>query len=241
MNVTDMLAAGLNFDFDFEKIKQEILKLKPIWVYTPPTAANIAAGLRGAIFMTGSEEMYKSIDNTDIVKDPTIKKEYKGQWVFYMRRHINNPSNITNFSITKNLPTEGWSWIDQVAQDAPYTVQCIESLPFKKIGCIRVFITENTFFPTHRDYGMFGPAVQAAEYEKTLGVSLLPDTGGVPMSIQSYKTNEIYEVTGNAMLFNDSAWHGVKFTPGMRITIRVFGEVDYQDFVPYIDSSRVFY
>lgn len=59
------------------------------------------------------------------------------------------------------------------------------------------------------------------------------------MKIQSFKNKTIHEVNGNAMLFNDSAWHGVGMVNGMRITIRVFGKIDYQKFLPYLDFQSV--
>ena len=39
------------------------------------------------------------------------------------------------------------------------------------------------------------------------------------------------------MLFNDSAWHGVSMVEGIRITIRVFGQIDYNNFLPYLNQK----
>ena len=59
------------------------------------------------------------------------------------------------------------------------------------------------------------------------------------MKIHSFATGKIHEVSGNAMLFNDSAWHGVGIVNDTRITIRVFGKIDYQKFLHFINQDSV--
>lgn len=244
--ITDILAAKMDFNFDYEKIKNEILSLRKYWVYTPPYKANLDAPNLGKIFRSDSKEYYDKIDYTlDHTKPRSgvIRRDLRGQYIFYLRNHKNNVTNDTRFSYVKTLSTEGWQWIKEFETNLSYTINCIESIGYEHIGCIRVFITENTFFPTHRDTisgDKENPQI-SHDYERCLGLSLIPDTGGVPMSIQSFKDNEIYNVHGNAMLFNDSAFHGVKYTPGIRITIRIFGKIDFQKFEKHIDSSQAFY
>jgi hypothetical protein len=244
VTVTDILAAGLKFNFDYEKIKSEILTLRPSWIYTPPYKANLDATLSGKIFRSESEEYYNKIDYTvdhTKPKSEVIKRELRGQYVFYLRKHRDNLLNDTRFSYVKNLETEGWDWITDHASKIPYTIECIERIGYEHIGCIRVFVTENTFFPTHRDT-LAGDAIHpevSHDYERCLGISLIPDTGGVPMLIHSQKENKVCEVHGNAMLFNDSAFHGVRFTPGIRITIRIFGNIDFQKLQKNIDFAQL--
>lgn len=239
MIVTDLLAAELILPFDYEKIKSEMLKLKKFWRHTPPYKLNIDQALAGLIFKVESDELYKKIDYIDN-NDKIVHVGMPGQHIFYLRESNANPT-AEPFKLTKMLPTESWDWIPAYKDIIPYTIECIESLPYRSIGCIRVFVTENTFFPTHRDFGVGGPAVLSSDYPKILGLSIVPDTGDVPMSIYSYKNKEVYKVSGNAMIFNDSAFHGVSYTSGMRITIRVFGDIDFQDFLPYINTKQVFY
>lgn len=239
IKVTDLLAAELDLDFDYEKIKAEMLALRPIWIYTPPYKENLDYAKMGVIFQSGTNDQYEQID---FMEDDTIQtRSLRGQYVFYLRNHKDNPSNNTKFSYTKNLAVDGWDWIKEYAEYMPYTIQCIESLPYTNIGLIRVFVTENTFFPTHRDSNVRQALVQSTDYAQCLGISIIPDTGNVPLSIWSFKNKEVCKVNGNAMLFNDSAPHGVEFTPGIRITIRVFGDIDFQKLEPYIKDKNVFY
>lgn len=239
MNVSSVLAAGLNLDFDYEKIKSEMLALRPHWVYTPPYKTHIDNGLAGVVYRSESVDLYNKIDYIDSGVSH-VQRELRGQHIFYLRYSKDNP-DAQKFLITKNLPTDNWEWIDRYKNTIPYTINCIESLPYKKIGCIRVFVTENTFFPSHRDYGMHGPFELSTDYSKTLGLSIIPDTGNVPMSIYSFQHKQVHKVHGNAMIFNDSAFHGVEFTPGIRITIRIFGEIDFQELLPFVDSERICY
>lgn len=239
MNVTDLLAAELNLPFDYEKIKSEMLSLRQYWKYTPPYKEHIDSALAGLVFKSESDDLYKKIDYID-TNNTHVHNGMQGQYIFYLRENDNN-LNAEKFIVTKSLPTNSWNWIEKYKNIMPYTIECIESLPYTQIGCIRVFVTENTFFPTHRDYGVGGPPVLSTEYAKTLGLSIIPDTGNVPMQIFSYKNKEVCKVPGNAMLFNDSAFHGVEYTPGIRITIRVFGEIDFQKFIPYINTQQAFY
>lgn len=245
LTVTDILAAGLRFDFDYEKIKEEMLSLRPHWIYTPPYKVNLDVPLAGKVFMSESTEYYNKIDyKVDYYKEnsETVTRELRGQHIFYLRRHKDNLTNTTKFAKIKDLDTDGWDWIPEYKSFIPYTIQCIEQIGYEKIGCIRVFVTENTFFPTHRDSNAGKEFHEISEdYERCLGLSLIPDTGNVPMLIYSKKDEQVCKVFGNAMLFNDSAFHGVQFTPGMRITIRIFGKIDFQRFEKHIDLSQVYY
>lgn len=243
--ITDILAAGLNFNFDYEKIKAEMLSLRPFWKYTPPYKANLEAPFSYNIFMSESKEYYDKIDYIEDYTRPDsamIKRELQGQYIFYLRHHKDNVNRDTRFSYVKNLNTEGWDWIDEYRSIIPYTINCIESIGYDHIGCIRVFVTENTFFPSHRDTLSGNPTnpEPSRDFERCLGVSLIPDTGDVPMAIQSPNNGNVYKVYGNAMLFNDSAFHGVKFTPGIRITIRIFGKIDFQKFQKYLDFNQLY-
>jgi hypothetical protein len=72
-----------------------------------------------------------------------------------------------------------------------------------------------------------------------LGLSLIPLTGQVPLRIWSSTENAVKEVEGNAMLFRDSQPHGVPFTKDVRITIRIFGNIDFNDLSNYIDINTI--
>lgn len=237
MDVKKILAASLNFDFDYDRIKKEILNTRDFWSHSPAYDFNIQAAKIGSIFAADSLDNYDKIDYQNTFHKH-VSKSLRGQYIFYMRFHQDNDKKISRFDTTKNLSIEGWRWRQEIVEKTPYLKACIENLPYSHIGCVRIFITENTFFATHRDYG-WGKEELSKDYNACFGLSIIPDTGGVPMKIYSFDTRTVHEVYGNAMLFNDSAWHGVSMVDGIRITIRVFGEIDYQKFLPYIDHRSV--
>lgn len=240
METQKLLAAKLDLDIDYARIKEELLSVRDQWIASPPWKGNIDAALRGDIFMSESEDYYRRADLQEESDSRRVlqSQELPGQHIFYLREHVDNIANNQQFSITKRLSTEGWHWRDDIKAKIPYTIECIEKFPYNHLGCIRVFVTENTFFATHRDYG-WGREELSTDYDKCFGLSLIPDDGGVPMKIQSFKDKQVHEIPGNAMLFNDSAWHGVGFVPGIRISIRIFGSIDFNTFVPYIDGSHI--
>lgn len=235
MDIKTVLAAGLDLNFDYEKIKNEILSTREFWDHSPPYDFNIDAAKQGKIFPAEAIEMYDKIDFQDKFALRTTK-ELRGQYIFYMRYHPTNKSKVSRFDITKNLTVDEWKWRPEIIDRTPYFKNCIESLNYNHIGCIRVFITENTFFPTHRDYGWEQEQLNT-NYDACFGLSIIPDTGNVPMKIYSFATKQVHEIFGNAMLFNDSAWHGVSMVEGIRITIRVFGQINYNNFLPYLNQK----
>jgi hypothetical protein len=237
MDIKNILAASLDLDFDYNKIKEEILATKKFWNHSPPYDFNVQAAKQGQIFASESLDLYDRVDY-QTKQHQHISKDLRGQYIFYMRYHIDNKKNVNRFDITKKLDVQGWRWREEIIEKTPYLRFCLESLPYEHIGCIRVFITENTFFATHRDYG-WGEDRLSKDYDACFGLSIIPDTGRVPMKIHSFETNEVHNVSGNAMLFNDSAWHGVGMVEGIRITIRVFGKIDYQKFLPFVNHSTV--
>lgn len=237
MDVNNILAASLNLDFDYNQIKEEILATKQFWNHSPPYDFNIQAAKQGRIFASESLECYDQVD-CQTSQHRHNNKNLRGQHIFYMRYHADNKKNVNRFDVTKKLNVEDWQWRKEIIEKTPYLKSCLESLPYEHIGCIRVFITENTFFATHRDYG-WDEEKLSKDYDACFGLSIIPDTGGVPMKIYSFETNKVHNVSGNAMLFNDSAWHGVGMVEGIRITIRVFGKIDYQKFLPFINHNTV--
>jgi hypothetical protein len=237
LDIKNILAAELYLNFDYNRIKEEILSTREFWNHSPPYDFNINAAKQGSIFASASMDIYDQAD-FQTSQHRHINKDLRGQYIFYMKYHKDNIKNINRFDVTKKLNVEGWQWRPEIIERTCYLKSCIESLPYDHIGCIRVFVTENTFFATHRDYG-WGEEILSKDYDSCFGLSIIPDTGGVPMKIQSFETGTIHEISGNAMLFNDSAWHGVGMVNGIRITIRVFGKIDYQKFLPYINQDSI--
>ena len=95
IKVTDILAAELKFDFDYERIKQEIISLRDDWLYTPPYKENLDIANMGIVFLSDSKDLYNKIDYMDD-NNQIIERDLKGQYVFYLSRHKDNKTTTTN-------------------------------------------------------------------------------------------------------------------------------------------------
>lgn len=233
----NILAASLNLDCNYDAITSEILNCQKHWIYMPPYKYQLDHAMSDQ-FSLASADDYENMDYAISPVDNTrVIKQGGGSYIFYLRN--NSSSNIQSYSTTKYLPHDIWNWREEL--DIPYTKQFVESLPFTKLGMIRVFIFKDTFLPVHRDYRTDDEYGHSADFDKCLGLSIIPTTGGVPMRIWSNALGKVVSVPGNAVLFNDSVLHGVPKTTGYRITIRVFGEIDYNYFSDKVDPACVYY
>lgn len=241
-----LLAARLDLPFDYEKIGQELLSCRPYWSKTPIWQSWIDMAETGTFFKVESDDYYNRITRSYKNNEGKIlvdKREFEGFYNLYLRSPEDESKFIErSFNRTKYLNHERWQWRKSLESKISYTIKCIESLPYKSIGLIRVFITENTFFPTHFDYDYNLDKSNTSgkdDISKTLGLSIIPLTGGCPLKIWSVEDNSVKEIYGNAMLFRDSQPHGVPFTKDTRITIRIFGEIDFKDLERFIDQSSI--
>jgi hypothetical protein len=219
---SNFLAARLDCDFDHARIAREIMDCEEFFVYTPPYQWQVNDAISGEIpFMSESQANYRRIDT---LEDAQIrKKKLRGVRIFYLRNSTEGDvRKDSRFTVTKGLSHASWFWRPELAQRISYTIQCIESLPYSALGLIRVFVCDSTFMPTHRDTR---PPVE--DRTKSIGISLIPATGGVGMLIWDDAKRRAHEVKGNCLLFDDSRWHGVPMTRGVRITMRIFGDLDY--------------
>jgi hypothetical protein len=117
---------------------------------------------------------------------------------------------------------DDWSWDDSLS--IPYTISIIEKLPFKKLGTVRAVYFPDIPCIEHTDWD------DKSNLKHTLGLSLIPSTGNTYCNVWSEKLNEYVSIPGNAMLLNDSIRHNVPKANGLRITVRLFGEIDYNKF-----------
>jgi len=204
----------------------EILACREFFVYTPPYRHQVQRGLAGEIpFRSESVENYRRIDtfNAGEVQPGTLR----GVNIFYLRN--SRDSDVledSRFTVTKTLRHSSWYWRPDLAERIPYTMSCVESLPYRTLGLIRAFVCEDSFMPTHRDT-FPDPRTGRVDRGKSIGISLIPATGGVGMQIWDPAAQQVRDVPGHCLAFDDACWHGVPMTRGARITLRIFGELDF--------------
>ncbi len=133
----------------------------------------------------------------------------------------------------KSADFDSWSW-DQ-SLELSYTKSVIENIPFKSLGTVRAVYFPDIACVEHTDWD------NAADVKHTLGLSIIPNTANTHCNVWYEKENRYVAIPGNAMLLNDSVRHNVPAGIGTRITMRVFGEIDYRWFEDKIDYNNCYY
>jgi hypothetical protein len=232
----DFIGAPLDYAFDFARMEREMRACEDHFVYTPAYQGQVDGGLSGAIpFMSESAENYRQVET---YAGGIRKNALKGVRTIYLRNsEAGDVVRDPRYAVTKALKHRTWFWRPELVARIPYTIECIESLPYNRIGLIRAFISEDTFMPTHRDMAP-GPG-HRRPYSKrhAIGISLIPATGGVGMLIWNERERRAVELRGHCLVFDDSRWHGVPMTTGMRITLRIFGDIDFERLGPHVKES----
>jgi len=217
------IGAALGCEFDYPRMANEILSCREHFAHTPPHQRLVDRALAGDIpFMSESEERYRA---TDTLAGGAIRtNRLRGASMFYLRNSCDGDvRRDPRFFVTKVLNHESWYWRPDLEARIAYTIGCIESLPYRTLGLVRVFVYENTFMPTHRDT----EPERGYDRSRAVGLSVIPATGGVGMLIWDDAARRVRELEGHCLLFDDSRWHGVPMTRGTRITLRIFGDLDH--------------
>jgi hypothetical protein len=222
-----LIGASLNIEFDHDKMRDEILACREFWIAARPRAKGSLAqeGLDGVTpFMSASREQYE-------------QKIAQGEATAARRVYLKDYDGLSaqSFLVTKSVDHSRWKWSAMAKERCPYTIEVVERLPFKRIGTVASIIFENTFLPVHRDI-----EPDSLDRSKSLGLALVPVTGGVGTQIWHPTEKKIHEIKGNSTIFDDAMYHGVGFAP-MRIIVRVFGELDLDALRPYIDQGTAVY
>ena len=128
---------------------------------------------------------------------------------------------------------ESWSWDETL--DIPYTRSVIDAMPFKVLGPVTiVYFPEAAVIP-HVDWD------DRTDTKHSLALSFIPDTAGVSCDVWIEELQKFVSIPGHAMLLNDGIVHKVAKPKGTRITMRIFGEMDYSYFKDNIDLNQCYF
>jgi hypothetical protein len=133
----------------------------------------------------------------------------------------------------KSADFDSWDWDYDL--NISYTRSVINAIPFTTLGTVRIVYFPSVPCMEHTDWD------DATDVRHTLGISIIPDTAKTYCNVWSEKENRYVSIPGNAMLLNDSVRHNVPAGKGTRITMRLFGEIDYTYFDNKINQSRCYY
>lgn len=128
----------------------------------------------------------------------------------------NNIGFFNDFKIAKTIPHSEWYWDDDI--NMPYTKTVIDSLPAKSIGIVRIMVT-NGILPLHTDCNSNTPV----DHTYQLGLTISPVYSD---KLQIGNTFIPYQ----AVFFNDSVPHGFLSSTDIQMSIRIFGDFEYDKF-----------
>ena len=166
------------------------------------------------------------------VDDDSLEKELRS--IPYDRwdtQHLNEKGNgwktvflnknstkvFEDFKTAKLIPHSDWKWDETIC--IPYIKSLVEALPIKTIGMIRAFMLTGPLV-VHVDSDSTTPK----DLNKNLGLTIATKMTG-PMWMEGG-----VEVKEKCVFFNDSIPHGFPQGIGEQISIRIFGEFNYDDF-----------
>lgn len=146
----------------------------------------------------------------------TGKDHYSGHlWKnIFLTQNIHK--NFDDFKSAKLIAHSEWAW--NLDLEIPYIKSLVESLPLKTIGMIRAFILEGPLV-VHTDSNDLTPD----DITYKLGLTIASKLNS-PMFLDGQEVREKY------VLFNDSYPHGFPTAEGQQISIRIFGDFDYDKF-----------
>jgi hypothetical protein len=129
----------------------------------------------------------------------------------------NDTEEFKDFKSAKRIKHTQWYWND--LYDIPYIKKLIESLPLTTVGMVRAFIATGPL-PIHVDNDKNTPTDLSYNLGLTIASRLTE-----PMTMEpNLKIKEKY------ILFNDTVPHGFPNNQDTQISIRIFGDFDYEKF-----------
>jgi hypothetical protein len=195
----------------------------------------LAAGLTLDIdYEKMTKELMPLISHKKCIKFsyPTDKNIEATAYSIFLRKCSKELIEV-NFRNAKAVNLEDWAW--DLDLDIPYSRSIIQDIPFTKLGAVRIVFFPDVPCIEHTDWD------DSSDHEHTLGLSIIPDTADTCCNVWSEQLQRYVEIPGNAMLLNDSVKHFVPLGKGTRITMRLFGEIDYNFFADKIISNWCYY
>ena len=146
---------------------------------------------------------------------------------------VSHEETAYSYRGAKSADFDSWRWDPELCLD--YTRTVVDSMPWQSLGTVRVVYFPDIACVEHTDWD------DPTDTEHTLGLSIIPNTAATHCNVWYAKENRYISLASNAMLLNDSVRHNVPAGRGTRITMRVFGRIDYTWFNDKIDPQHCYY
>ena len=146
----------------------------------------------------------------------TGNDQYSGHYWKSIFLTKNDHQEFQDFKSAKSITHFAWYWDSDL--DIPYIKSLVESLPVNTVGMVRAFVLDGPLV-MHVDSNENTPNDMTYKMGLTIASKLES-----PMSMPGITVEE------KCVLFDDSVPHGFPEGQGQQISIRVFGDFDYDKF-----------
>ena len=218
--------AKLNFNYDSEKLKTEILQLESQFKSMP--ALDVWAKQHSLIDVGTLSEIQEI---TVISKDGNVQRKKYSAWRGLSITHLPSlPLSTIGTNSIRNRSAVNWEWRKDV--NAPYLRQLAESFNFKQIHSVRIMM-----LPAE-SIGLVHVDSTQDYYKNNVSITLNVTNGGSPIIFeQDGITHSVKDDC--AFLFRDDCYHGVPRVVSDRIQVRINGAPNNDVLSKLVDRSTV--
>jgi hypothetical protein len=209
MNIFNLRYAKLNFSYNKEKVKEEILQHKFIDI----PAIEKFLSLRK--FDLVDSKLY---DKITVITDNGIVHKELPSWRGYSFTHIPGDRFSSYGGNLSRIKTDNWQWKEDA--NCSYIKELVTSLGFINVQNVRAMLLDPPGFgPVHNDL-----PPDSTYYDNHVSITLNVADGGLPLVAMI--DGSLKEINDDCFLFRDDCWHGVGLVTSQRIQLRINGIVD---------------
>lgn len=214
--------ARLNFSYDKEKVKKEILQ------HQATDIPAIKQFLDMRPFDLVDPTLYNKIT---VLTEKGIVKGDIPSWKGYSFTHVPGDMMSEYGGNLTRIKFDTWQWKKDA--NCPYIKEIVEALGFEQVQNVRSMSLEPPGFgPVHNDVP---PA--SNYYKDHVSVTLNISNGG--KNLVAKIGNDLKEFDDDCFIFRDDCWHGVGLVEYSRIQLRINGRVNLSKFESYIDKESI--
>ena len=229
MNIWKIRFANLNFDYDCDRVAEEIRNLT-IMQDLISNKSKMANQERLPLFT--KQQLDKVIWDTDIT--PQNADKSKGIWkscsLTYLDAH--KERSLLGQPGLRNNHIIPWQWREDI--HIPYIKQIVSAFNFKVLTTVRVLTMDAGCIGLVHNDDLEGKFYKSLGYSVTLNVS---DGGSTLVYTENGQRRDLKP--DKCFVFRDDCWHGIPETTSHRIQIRINGIPDTKTIKNLLDMDSI--
>ncbi len=222
LNLFSCRYAKLNFSYDKEKVKEEILQHDLIDIPAIKKFLNLRP------FDIVSKDLYERLT---VVTETGIVEGEIPSWKGYSFTHVTGDMMSEYGGNLTRIKFEDWQWKKDA--NCPYIQKLVKTLGFVQVQNVRAMVLNPPGFgPVHNDV-----PPESKYYEDHVSITLNIDDGGVPLI--ALINNNFKDINEDCFLFRDDCWHGVGLVKSPRIQLRINGKINLDRLGTLINKETI--